>query len=1356
MAESAHNPFLIVGIGASAGGLEPLSQLLQGLPTRPGLAVVVVQHLDPHYESQLSSILQTHTALRVVDATHGQKVLPDHVYVIQPNSQVAIADGVLSVTARPDRRQPHYPVDHFFRSLAAVQGANAVGVILSGTGSDGTLGVGEIKAAGGVTFAQDEASAQYPDMPHHAVASGAVDLVLPPRDIGARLVTLPELTTQVDEAAPTAEDPGDQFRLVLAALQKTSGVDFRQYRDTTLRRRATRRMLLRGFTSAAEYAQLVERDRAEAETLFRDVLINVTSFFRDPEMFEDLKRDVFPQIVRSGGDETPIRVWIPGCSTGQEAYSVAIALVEYLEGVHHPRTIQIFATDLGDAASLERARVGVYPESIEADVSFDRLHRFFMKDGRTYRIAKPIREMCVFARQNVTADPPFSHVDLITCRNVLIYMSSPLQERLLPVFHFALNRGGYLVLGVAETVGASSDLFELVNRNHKIYRRRDAAHRPQLTFMADEWLGGIPATRPRLGGHAPGDLQREAERLLLNRYAPPSVLVNGQFEIQHFRGRTSPFLEAPAGQPTTNILRMAREGLFMELRSALTEAKATVAPIVREGLRVHDQGADLPYTLRVLPVNPPETDEPFFLVLFETTVLPWTVQAIAPTSSTAVDSDVESLRRELASSKQYVQTVVDQHDMVTQDLRAAHEEVLSSNEELKSTNEELETTKEELQSANEELTTVNEQYQNRNQELTAATDDLTNFISSADLPMVTVGRDLCVRRLTPAATRAFNLLPSDVGRSIDHIKFAVAVDDMGAAVDKVMTTLQPWQQEARDRDGRWWLLRVQPYRTADNHIDGATIVAVDIDLIKRNEDLTEERDYARAILQAVREPLAVLDAECRVSVANEAFYTLFRTTTQQVHGRALWDSAPGVWVDRQLRETLLATCRAGASISNREIEVTLGDQGRRTLVLNATPIVRSDRPIRLLLAIEDVTNARAAETLRIDAETLRQVDRRKDEFLGILAHELRNPLAPMRFALELLRRSGGAPGKADRQLQVLDRQVAHMVRIIDDLLDVSRITQGKLELRKETVPLVSVVHGAIEICRPAITAAQHELKLSLPTDPVMLRADPVRLTQMLVNVLNNAVKFTPPGGHIYVVAETVADVSGQSDHLRLRVRDDGIGIASELRPKIFDMFTQGDRSLERTRGGLGVGLTLVRNLAHLHGGSVDVRSDGVNTGTEVVLDLPIEPSAPSGSTEAETATPVAPAGALRILVADDNDDGREMMRYFLESEGHTVATAADGPSALTAFETFRPEVVILDLGMPGMSGYTVAEQIRAQDHQPLRLIALSGLGQEEDKRHAVEAGFDVHFTKPVDIPALNKLLASIAGDRSARSIEPKD
>ena len=537
-----------------------------------------------------------------------------------------------------------------------------------------------------------------------------------------------------------------------------------------------------------------------------------------------------------------------------------------------------------------------------------------MREERGYRIQKAVRDMCVFARQNVTVDPPFSRVDLISCRNVLIYMSPVLQERLLPVFHFALNPGGFLVLGQAETVGPFGDLFELADRAHKIYRRKESASRPQLTFLADEWLTGMPARRPVPSGQPPPDLLREAERLALARYAPPSVLVNDDFEILQFRGRTAPFLETPSGLPTTNILRLAKEGLFMELRSALTEAKQSRVPVVREHLRVLDGGAEIEFTLRILPVNVGQGQEGCLLVLFEAKDWPaWSAASagydeLAPSSS---GRDVAWLRQELASSKEYLQSLVDQREASTQELRAAHEEVLSSNEELQSTNEELETTKEELQSANEELTTVNEQFQARNRELDALTDDLSNFITSADLPMVTVGRDLCIRRLTPAAQTAFNLLPADVGRSIEHIKSSLVVDGIGTVIEAVIATVQPWQREVRDHEGSWWVLRVQPYRTADHRIDGATIVAVDIDLVKRSHELVEARDYALAVVQTVREPLVVLDESCRVGLANEAFYALFGGTAADGRG-------PGAVGDRRRQlERRLTPAPAGRGVRGR-------------------------------------------------------------------------------------------------------------------------------------------------------------------------------------------------------------------------------------------------------------------------------------------------------------------------------------------------------------------------------------------------------------------------------------------------------
>ena len=617
MGQPEAHPYPIVGVGASAGGLTPLKELVSALPPEPGLALVIVQHLDPHAESHLGRLLQPHTSMEVVSAVHGTRVAPNQIYVIQPNTNVAVTDGILSVTPRPDDRRPYYPIDHFFRSLAMVQGPHAVGVVLSGTGSDGTLGVCEIKAAGGVTFAQDE-TAQHTGMPHSAIESGAVDLVLPPSDIGSRIAELPRHPFLSGEQPPerVVED-GDDFHRVIAALRRTSGVDFSQYRDTTIKRRTARRMLLRGVNSPRDYAQTLETDRQEAEALYRDVLINVTSFFRDPEMFEILKEKVIPEILKSLPEGQPVRVWVPGCSTGQEAYSLAMVLMESLDGSSPKAAVQVFATDVGDTASLDQARAGVYPEGIEAEVTPERLRRFFVKEGRRYRVQKFLRDCCVFARQNITVDPPFSRVDLVSCRNMMIYMSAALQERLLPLFHFALNRHGFLVLGLAESIGHHGDLFKPIDQQHKIFRRKEAARRPVLTFMTGDWLADGQGPPRKTRAAEASDFLREADRLTLEAYGPPSVLVTEDFEIQQFRGRTAPFLETPSGQPTTNLLRMIRKNLLMEVRSALSEAKATKKPVTRPGLRVPDGNKDLEFTLRIVPVTNSSPEDLRLLVIFE-------------------------------------------------------------------------------------------------------------------------------------------------------------------------------------------------------------------------------------------------------------------------------------------------------------------------------------------------------------------------------------------------------------------------------------------------------------------------------------------------------------------------------------------------------------------------------------------------------------------------------------------------------------------------------------------------------------------------------------------------------------------
>jgi two-component system CheB/CheR fusion protein len=742
------------------------------------------------------------------------------VYVIPPKADIALAQGIIHLTPRPEDKRPHLPVDYLFRSLAEDQGGRAIGVVLSGTGSDGTQGVCEIKSVGGITFAQDEKSSTHSGMPRSAFDSGCVDFVLPPAEIAKRLAHIGGHPYMATAQAAEVEVPFDEnYQKILTTIRSVTNVDFSLYRDTTIRRRILRRMALQSHRSLTDYARRLVSDRNEVDALYHDLLINVTSFFRDPEMFESLKTIAFPELLRGKAPGDAVRMWVPGCSTGQEAYSLAMALIEFCDDRPVRPPIQIFATDLSDQTALDKARAGLFPEGIEMEVSPERLRRFFRREEHAYRIDKSLRDLCIFARHNVTSDPPFSHLDLVSCRNVLIYLTTPLQKRILPTFHYALNTPGFLVLGTAETVGEHTDLFELRDRAHRIYARKPSAVRHPVFFPTSEHrAGSLAGRRAVVSGPSPVDFQKEADRILLGRFAPPGVLVDDNFEILHFRGKTGPFLETPPGEPTTNVLKMAREGLFLELRSALNEARAGTQPVRREGIRLRTGESVMDIALEVIPVKPPGA-APYFMVLFEPPELPSPLVAgavaLPPQSESEAMREVAQLRQELAGTRDYLQSMIEQQDASNEELRSANEEILSSNEELQSTNEELETAKEELQSANEELTTVNEQLQRRNLELDLANNDLTNLLSSTSIPVIMVGGDLRLRRLTGPAKRVLNLLPTDLGRPISDLHLAAVGARPQEMVHEVIERVQPVEREVRDREGRWHLMRVYPYRTAE-------------------------------------------------------------------------------------------------------------------------------------------------------------------------------------------------------------------------------------------------------------------------------------------------------------------------------------------------------------------------------------------------------------------------------------------------------------------------------------------------------------------------------------------------------------
>ena len=1033
------NSFPVVGIGASAGGLEAFTELLKHLPTDTGLGFVLVQHLDPQHESALTQLLSRATSMPVCEVTNNLSVEANHVYVIPPNTTLSIAAGALKLQARKKRRTPTRSIDSFFESLAQDQRERAIGVVLSGTASDGTVGLEAIKAEGGITFAQDD-SAKYDSMPRSAVAAGCVDFVLSPANIAnelARIAKHPfvagqphELNPEEDRAsateheddasalpsggrgspqtgssrarheAATAKDKVGEngFKRILLLLRNHSGVDFSLYKSATIQRRIMRRVILNKQDSLEDYADFLKGNSKELDALYSDTLISVTSFFRNPEAFEVLKRKVFPKLLEQRGDN-PFRVWVLGCSTGQEAYSIAMAFMESADKAPRLRKLQIFATDLNEAL-LDKARHGLYAKSLVEDVSPERLRRFFVEEEGGYRIVKSLREMVVFARQNLISDPPFSRMDVISCRNLLIYLEPSLQRKALPTFHYSLKPGGFLFLGASESIGGFAELFEPVDKRQKVYSRRAAStpsfHLPVRTERDEHNLSGHALRFPfsvkvpeESSPGLPSDLnaQREADRMSVNRFAPPGVLINAELQILQFRGPTSAYLQPPAtGKASFDVLKMAREGLLLPLRTTINKAKKENKIARRENIRINQNGDTRTVNIEVVPLK--NLRERCFLILFEEAekaaraerALPsGERQSPAPVTIRRISNKEETrrsveLERELAETRDYLQAIQDQYEAATEELQASNEEVQSANEELQSINEELETSKEELESANEELMTLNEEMANRNTELNRLNSDLVNFQTSTRLAIVLLGRDLTIRRFSVQAERQFNLLPSDLGRSISNVRHNLQLSDLEGFISEVISSVRERDREVQDREGRWFSLRVRPYMTLDNKIDGAVLVLVDIDDLKKHErEIAAARAYAEAIIETVREPLIVLDENLRVQTANKSFYQNFQVAREEVENRFIYELGDRQWDIPALRKLLETILAENNQFQDFEVVHDFPGIGSRTMLLNARRLAHDGYHAQsILLAFEDITERQqAGEALRENEERFR-------------------------------------------------------------------------------------------------------------------------------------------------------------------------------------------------------------------------------------------------------------------------------------------------------------------------------------------------------------------------------------------------
>jgi two-component system CheB/CheR fusion protein len=1376
--------FPIVALGASAGGLEAVSEFLAAVSSLEGMAYVVVQHLDPDHKSLLPEIWARKTRFPVLAIQNDGVIEPGHVYVIPPNTTLSIEDDRFKLAPRQPGR--HHPVDVLFNSLAENRGDAAIGIVFSGGDSDGALGVRAIKQSGGITFAQEPSSARFPSMPVSAIETGCVDFVLPPAEIARALERLsvhPYLKSLPPAPGPLeALEPSDeeQLRQVFRRLRTAHGVDFTHYKRSTLRRRLARRMALRQLQDLPDYIAVLEDDPAEAAALYQDFLIRVTGFFRDPEIFEGLRERVFPSLCESRSPKEPIRIWVPGCASGEEVYSIAIVLVEYLKDRLSPSGVQIFGTDVSEV-EIEKARAGYYLANIIEEVSEERLKRFFVKENHHYRIAKSIRDLCIFARQDVTRDPPFSRLDLVSCRNLLIYLDPRAQRHVMQVFHYALRVSGYLVLGPSETVGPASDLFDLIDREHRLYARRAGAgsvsertHRelaPTIPRRAEDGTELVVVEQDAA--------QQEADRLLLAHYAPATLLVDADLNILQYRGETARFLEHASGPPSTNLQRVVRPELMVEIAPALAEARAGGSAIRREGLALDDL-TDV--SIEVIPLKAPHSRGSFVIIFEDASRRPGGRRG-APTqalSESEKDRRLSQLEREMISTRDYLQATIEEQEAVKEELKSAHEEVLSANEEFQSTNEELETAKEELQSANEELTTTNDELRDRNRELSILNSEIDKargianrartyadgIVATVRDPLLVLDSNLKVLRANPAFYERFRM----ARETVEGHPFATLVDgqwNIPELLESVKATLaastdvNDYETDYSSPEGMRKVLFNARKIVGDVEREQLILLAI--------EDVTENRAATATILQN--------EERFRAAVAAMGGVVWTTNASGEMKGeQPAWEELTGQrceeyegfgWTQALHVEDRQPTLDAWReTVSKKEpfsFEHRLGHQDGewRHYTVRAIPRFDATGALHQWVGVHtDVTELRrlerertqlleAEQTARTQAESANRV---KDEFLATLSHELRTPITIIvGWSRLLIKKHGDTNEDLRKGLNLIITNAMGQAQIISDLLDISSIMSGKTILHLKPVDLKDCVAQCVTAQQLHAKDRGIDLILEQGEEPAVVIGDLGRLQQVFGNLLTNALKFTPPGGRVTVRQTPVGET------FEVSVEDTGEGIAPDFLPQIFARFRQEDNSGARRHGGLGLGLAIVKQIIEMLGGSVRAQSEGRGQGARFIVSLPshattaIEDLENSIEAEAEGYGSDGLKG-INALVVEDNVSMLEFLLRLLEERGALVIgvrTASAALETLNGSQGIPFNVLISDIGLPGIDGYELMRRIRTELKLPagrLPAVAVTAFGRKEDRQRAIEAGYQAHLSKPYEVAHLVATLRRLLRD----------
>ncbi len=954
--ESAAHP--VVAIGASAGGLEALEGLFQKMPAKPETSFVVIQHLSPGSKSMLGDILSKHTPMKIFEIQEGMQAEANCIYLNPPGKDVSIIQSVFHLEDSAASNRIRLPIDHFFRSLAQDRREKAICIILSGTGSDGVLGLKAIKELGGMAMAQEVEQAKYPGMPASAIATGLMDYILPVEQMPEELMGY--LKHPYLMGVKRVEEKEKQFsgyvQKILALVRSSTGNDFSGYKPKTIRRRIERRMALHKIELISDYYRFLHGNRDEVKLLFQELLIGVTQFFRDPPAFELLAEKIIPAMIEEKKGESPVRIWVPGCSTGEEALSVAMIFVETMEKMGVRLEMQIFATDL-DSDSIARARRGEYPEAIASDISDDRLKRFFTKKDGVYRVRTEIREMIVYAVQNLVSDHPFSKLDLISCRNVLIYMDATLQKNIIPLFHFTLNPNGFLFLGSSESIGSFSSLFTVLDSKWKIFKvKKDSARvrASQIPILDVSTEGDFEKIKEKVGRES---AQEAVDRLIVTQYAPATILINEKGEALFLRGPVNRYIELPTGEITMKLLQILRPGLAHKLPAALHKAisENVTVTITRLPVKQNDHLRTVDVTVR--PLWESGSASSLFVVVFEEVLPPELIRRKKKKLAEGEEAHprILELESELQNTRENLQTTIEELETANEELKSSNEELQSTNEEIQSTNEELVTAREELQSTNEELVTVNAELQNNVDELTKVNDDMRNLFASTEIGTIFLDSHLRIKQFTPAMKRLFNLIPSDIGRSLGDITSKIAAESFLENAESVLETLQTYEKEVQTKDGKWFSMRILPYRTKENQIDGVVVTFLDISELKRLQlEMRKVGIRGDLIVNMIKELLLILNARFEVVWANRPFYDFFGTTAEETVGKSIDNLGAVKWDVKELRPRMERIMRDNGAIEDLEIELQSPSIGHKKMLLNAARVeLNCGEPDLLLLIMSD-------------------------------------------------------------------------------------------------------------------------------------------------------------------------------------------------------------------------------------------------------------------------------------------------------------------------------------------------------------------------------------------------------------------